>query len=101
MVVSSHTSLPDAGPMARTKTTRSIKKAISLPQDLARFAATTARDEGKTVSAVVQDAMRAYRLSRLRDEYKNLQGFWAGRARDKGILTERDLARYLGSKTRK
>ena len=101
MVVSSHTITVNPRTMALTRTTRSIKKAISLPQDLARFAASTAREEGKTVSAVVQDAMRAYRGSRLRDEYKNLQGFWAGRARDKGILTERDLARYLGSKTRK
>ncbi len=66
--------------MARIRTTPSIRIAISLPQDLARFAATTARDEGKTVSAVVQDAMRAYRLSRLRDEYKDLQGFWSARA---------------------
>ena len=87
--------------MTRIRTTRSIKKAISLPQDLARFAATTAREEGKTVSAVVQDAMRAYRLSRLRDEYRNLQGFWTGRAKEKGILTERDLERYLGRNTRK
>ena len=101
MVVSSHTIVANPPAMARTRTTRSIKKAISLPQDLARFAATTAREEGKTVSAVVQDAMRAYRLSRLRDEYKNLQGFWAGRAREKGILTERDLERYLGRNTRK
>ncbi len=87
--------------MARIRTTPSIRITISLPQDLAKFATTTARDEGKTVSAEVQDAMRAYRLSRLRDEYKHLQGFWAGRARDKGILTERDLARYLGSETPK
>lgn len=87
--------------MPRSRATRSIKKAISLPEDLARFAATTAREEGKTVSAVVQDAMRAYRLSRLRSEYKDLQGYWAGRARARGILSERELARYLGGKTRK
>ena len=66
--------------MARIRPTPSIRITISLPKDLARFAATTARDEGKTVSAVVQDAMRAYRLSRLRDEYKYLQGFWSAPA---------------------
>lgn len=87
--------------MPRARATRSIKKAISLPEDLARFAATTAREEGKTVSAVVQDAMRAYRLSRLRGEYQDLQGYWAGRARARGILSERELERYLGGKTRK
>jgi hypothetical protein len=87
--------------MARTTGTRSVKKAISLPQDLARFAATTAREEGKTVSAVVQDAVRAYRLARLRGEYQTLQSFWSQRAREKGILSERELERYLGGKSRK
>ncbi|MDH5255176.1 MAG: hypothetical protein OEW72_04595 [Gammaproteobacteria bacterium] len=101
MVVSSHTTTKDHEPMARTTSTRYIKKAISLPQDLARFAATTAREEGKTVSAVVQDAVRAYRLTRLRGEYQNLQSFWSQRAREKGILSERDLERYLGGKSRK
>lgn len=87
--------------MPRSTNARAIKKAISLPPDLARFATATAREEGKTVSAVVQDAMRAYRLARLRGEYRDLQSFWSQRARDKGILTERDLQRYLGGKTRK
>jgi len=36
---------------------------------------TTAREEGKTLSAVVQDAMRAYRLARLRGEYRDLQNY--------------------------
>jgi len=72
-----------------------VKKAISLPPDLAKFAMSTAREEGKTLSAVVQDAMRAYRLARLRGEYRELQGYWSQRARDKGILTERQLDRYL------
>ncbi|QOJ30851.1 MAG: hypothetical protein HRU81_01300 [Gammaproteobacteria bacterium] len=87
--------------MPRTTNARAIKKAISLPPDLARFAMATAREEGKTVSAVVQDAMRAYRLSRLRGEYRHLQTFWSQRARDKGILTKRDLERYLDGKSRK
>jgi len=86
--------------MPRSSNARAIKKAISLPQDLARFATATAREEGKSVSAVVQDAMRAYRQSRLRGEYRNLQAFWSQRARDKGILTERDLDRYLARKPR-
>jgi hypothetical protein len=87
--------------MPRSSNARAIKKAISLPPDLAEFATTTAREEGKTVSAVVQDAMRAYRLSRLRGEYRDLQSFWSQRARQKGILTERDLERYLAGKPRK
>ena len=53
------------------------------------------KEEGKTLSAVVQDAMRAYRLARLRGEYRELQGYWSQRAREKGVLTERQLERYL------
>lgn len=84
--------------MARNTPARAVKKAISLPPDLARFAMSTAREEGKTLSAVVQDAMRAYRLARLRGEYRELQGYWSQRAREKGILTERQLERYLSNR---
>jgi hypothetical protein len=81
--------------MARQTPVRAVKKAISLPPDLARFAMATAREEGKTLSAVVQDAVRAYRLSRLRSEYRDLQSYWSQRAREKGVLTESQLERYL------
>jgi hypothetical protein len=85
-------------PVSRHTPARAVKKAISLPPDLARFAMATAREEGKTLSAVVQDAMRAYRLSRLRGEYRDLQSYWSQRAREKGILTESQLERYLKRK---
>lgn len=84
--------------MPRSNAERSVKKAISLPPDLARFAMTTAREEGKTLSAVVQDAMRAYRLARLRGEYREIQSYWSQRARAQGVLTERQLERYLKRK---
>ena len=77
--------------MPRQTSVRAVKKAISLPPDLARFAMATAREEGKTLSAVVQDAMRAYRLLRLRGEYRDLQSYWSQRAREKGVLTESQL----------
>jgi hypothetical protein len=83
--------------MARGKANRAVKKAISLPPDLARFASTTAREEGKSLSAVVQDAMRTYRLSRVREEYRAVQTYWSKRAKDRGILNEKDLAQYLDS----
>ena len=83
--------------MPRSDSKRSVKKAISLPSDLARFATATAREEGKTLSAVVQDAIRAYRQARLRGEFHEIQGYWSERAREKGILTEQDLDRYLQS----
>lgn len=74
-----------------------MKIAISLPPDLARFAASTANEEGKTLSAVVQDAIHAYRLARLSGEFQGVQGYWSERARAKGILTEEDLDRYQRS----
>ena len=83
--------------MPRSSSTRAVKKAISLPPDLARFAMATSREEGKTLSAVVQDAMRAYQLARLRGEYRDIQGYWSQRAREKGVMTEQQLDRYLGS----
>ena len=83
--------------MPRSDLKRAVKKAISLPPDLARFATATAKEEGKTLSAVVQDAIRAYRLARLRGEFREIQGYWSERAREKGILTEQDLDRYLRS----
>jgi metal-responsive CopG/Arc/MetJ family transcriptional regulator len=72
-----------------------VKKTISLPPELAREAEEIARTEGKTLSAVVQDALRAARATRMKTELRQLQGYWSRRAKQKGILTERDLARYL------
>jgi hypothetical protein len=72
-----------------------VKKTISLPADLAREAEARARAEGKTLSAVVQDALRTARRVRLEGELRELQGFWSRKAREQGLLTEDDLERYL------
>ena len=72
-----------------------VKKTISLPPDLAREAEEIARIEGKSLSAVVQDALRQARARRLKGELNNLQGYWSSVAREKGILSEEDLERYL------
>lgn len=74
-----------------------VKKTISLPAALAREAEALARAEGKTLSAVVQDALRQARIERRLQELRGVQGFWSRKARDKGILTEQDLERYLGA----
>ncbi len=73
-----------------------IKKIISLPPDLVREAEEIARSEGKTLSTVVQDALRASRTARLKRELRGIQGFWSRKAKEKGVLTEKELARYLG-----
>ncbi|MGH8194304.1 MAG: CopG family ribbon-helix-helix protein [Woeseiaceae bacterium] len=72
-----------------------VKKTISLPPDLAKQVEEIAESEGKSVSAVVQDALRMARREYLKQELKGVQSFWSTKARQKGILTEKDLRRYL------
>lgn len=72
-----------------------VKKTISLPPDLARQVEEIAASEGKTVSAVVQDALRMARREYLKQEYRGIQSYWSTKAREKGILTDKDLRRYL------
>ena len=72
-----------------------VKKTISLPPDLARQVEEIAESEGKTVSAVIQDALRAARREYLDREYGGIRSYWSSKAREKGIVTEKDLKRYL------
>ena len=72
-----------------------VKRTISLPRDLAADAEAIAKAEGKTLSAVIQDALRESRARRLNAELSALQEFWSAKAKAKGILTERDLERLL------
>ena len=74
-----------------------VKKTISLPPDLARQVEEMAKAEGKTVSAVVQDALRIAHRQYLEQEFRGIQSYWSRKAREKGILTEKDLRRYLGN----
>ena len=72
-----------------------VRKTIPLFPDLACDAEQAARAEGKTLSTVVQDALRDVRAVRLRKELEALQGYWNRRAKELGVLTEEDLLRYL------
>jgi metal-responsive CopG/Arc/MetJ family transcriptional regulator len=72
-----------------------VKKTISLPADLANEAEAIAAAEGKTLSAVIQDALRQARIARRGEEFQSVQGYWSRKARDMGLLTEEDLERYL------
>lgn len=72
-----------------------VKRTISLPPELAAEAEAMARAEGKTLSGVVQDALREARARRLKAELREIQDFWAAKAKAKGVLTERDLERLL------
>ena len=72
-----------------------VKKTISLPAALAKEAEAQARAEGKTLSGVIQEALRQARIGRRQQELRGIQGYWSRTAREQGILTEQDLERYL------
>ncbi len=72
-----------------------VRKTISLPPDLARAAEQMAQAEGKTLSAVVQEALRKARAEYFEEELEALQDYWSRQAKERGILSEQDLRRYL------
>ena len=72
-----------------------VKKTISLPPELAKEVEDIAREEGKPLSAVIQDALRLARKERIKKEFYQIQDYWSRKAKEKGILTEKDLERYL------
>jgi len=72
-----------------------VKKTISLPPDLSKELEEIAQEEGKTVSAVIQEALRLAKRERLKSKFLDTQQYWTRKAKEKGILTERDLQKYL------
>ncbi len=74
---------------------RTVRKTISLPAELARDLERRAREEGRSFSALVADALRAADIARRRRQLRGLQGYWAAQAHRLGVRTEADLERYL------
>ena len=74
---------------------RAVKKTISLPADLARELQEQARAERKTLSGVIQDALWSAKRARLKEQFRELQSYWSKRAQERGIVSERDLDRYV------
>lgn len=74
---------------------QAVKKTISLPPELAKEAEDLARERGQTLSAVIQDALRLARKVRLKEELRQMQDYWSNKAKEKGILSEEDLDKYL------
>ena len=74
-----------------------VKKTISLPPELAKEVEEIAREEGKPLSAVIQDALRLARKERIKKEFYQIQDYWSRKAKEKGILTEKDLDKYLNT----
>ena len=53
-----------------------VKKTICLSAELAKEVEEMAQAEGKTLSAVVQEALRHAQAARLKNELRHLQGYW-------------------------
>jgi metal-responsive CopG/Arc/MetJ family transcriptional regulator len=75
-----------------------VKRTISLPSTLSKELDAIAREEGKTISAIIQDALRLAKHERLKKDVHAIQDYWACKAKERGVLTERDLERYLAKK---
>lgn len=73
-----------------------VKRTISLPADLAQEIDEISKNEGRSFSSIVQDALRLARAKRLKVEFDDIQGFWSKKAREKGVLTQKDLDRLIG-----
>jgi hypothetical protein len=71
------------------------KRQLVLPAALSRELNRLARREGKSALAVLQDLVSENEHNRLEQEFRAIQGYWSKRAKAKGILTARDLQRYL------
>lgn len=72
-----------------------VRKTISLPPDLAKDVEAVAHEQGKSVSAVIQDALRIAGVERKLQALHQVQGYWSRKACERGILTEKDLEHYL------
>ena len=72
-----------------------VRKTISLRPDVARETEAVARAEGKTFSVAIEEALRLACARRREGVLQSIQGYWSRLARQRGMLTERDLERYL------
>jgi len=68
---------------------------MNIPPDLAQEIDEISRNEGRSVSSIVQDALRLARAKRLKSELSEIQGFWSNKAKEAGILTQKDLDRLI------
>ena len=71
------------------------KRQLAIPAALSRELEQLARRKGKTALAVLQDLVLENKHNRLEQESRAIQGYWSKKAKAKGILTARDLQRYL------
>jgi len=71
------------------------KRQLAIPASLSKELDQLARREGKSQLAVLEDLVSENKHKRLEQELKAIQGYWSKKAKAKGIITARDLQRYL------
>ena len=71
------------------------KRQLAIPAALSKELDQLARRERKSALAVLQDLVSENKRNRLEREFRAIQGYWSKKAKAKGILTARDLRRYL------
>ena len=74
---------------------RRVAVTISLPPEIAKDYEKIAHQEAKNKSQLFRDMFSLYREKALEREFFDLQGHGAKRAREKGILTEKDVERIV------
>ena len=82
---------PGGEPMKR----RRVAVTISLPPEIARDYEKIADQEAKNKSQLFRDMFSLYREKVLEREFFDLQRYGAKRAREKGILTEKEVERIV------
>ena len=68
---------------------------VSLPPRLAREYDQLARATAKNRSQLFREMFEAYRVARDEEALRRLQRYGARKARERGILTERDVERLV------
>ena len=71
------------------------KRQLTLSEALSRELDWLAWRKGKSALAVLQDLVSENKHNRLEQEFRAIQGYWSKKAKAIGILTTRDLQRYL------
>ena len=74
---------------------RRVAVTISLPPEIAKDYERIADQEAKNKSQLFRDMFSLYREKTLEREFFDLQRYGAKRAREKGILTEKDVERIV------
>ncbi len=71
------------------------KRRLALPTALTRDLERLARRKGKSTVAVLRDLVTENKRDCLVQEFTQIQGYWSKKAKARGVLTARDLKRYL------